>query len=70
MTNPCRTCDLFQSDKNNSACLKCSKRVIYVTLLARDLGFASSRSGLDSSAPSMALNSNRLSRVSAVFEYA
>jgi hypothetical protein len=59
MTNPCRTCDLCESDKNNPTCLKCSKRVIYVSILGRDLCFASCRSDMEASAPRVSLMSRQ-----------
>ena len=59
MISPCRTCSLFESDKNNPTCLKCSKRVIYVSTLSRDLCFASSRSDLEAPAPRFPLISRQ-----------
>jgi hypothetical protein len=59
MTNPCRTCDLYESDKNNPTCLKCSKRVLYVSTLERDLCFASCRSDMEASAPRFSLMSRQ-----------
>jgi len=47
MTSPCRTCSLCESDKNNPTCMKCSKRVMYVSALGRDRCFASCRSDLE-----------------------
>ncbi len=47
MTCPCRTCSLFQSDKNNPDCAKCRKRVHYVAALGNDLGCAPSRTDLE-----------------------
>jgi hypothetical protein len=47
MTCPCRTCSLCESDKNNPACLKCSKRVLYVSALGNELCFASRRSDME-----------------------
>ena len=59
MTSPCRTCSLGASDKNNPTCLKCSKRVVYVSMLGRDLCFASSRSDLESAAPRFSMISRQ-----------
>jgi hypothetical protein len=59
MTSPCRTCALYESDKNNPTCLKCSKRVVYVSALGRDLCFASRRSGLETPAPRFSLMSRQ-----------
>jgi hypothetical protein len=59
MISPCRTCSLFESDKNNPTCLKCNKRVLYVSTIDRDLCFPSCRSGLEASAPSFALPSRQ-----------
>jgi hypothetical protein len=59
MISPCRTCSLGASDKNNSTCLKCSKRVVYVCALDRDLCFALSRSDLESAAPKFSLMSRQ-----------
>jgi hypothetical protein len=59
MTSPCRTCSLGDSDKNNSTCMKCSRRVVYVHALGRDLCFASSRSGLESPAPRFSMISRQ-----------
>jgi hypothetical protein len=71
MTNPCRTCDLFKSDKNNTTCLKCSKRVIYVSFIGRDLYSASCRSDLEAPAPRFPLLSRqaRLIAVSPEIHY-
>jgi hypothetical protein len=41
--NPCRSCALVASDKNNATCLNCGKRVAYVARLDRDLHFSASR---------------------------
>jgi hypothetical protein len=41
--NPCRSCDLVESDKNNATCLNCRRRVAYVARLDRDLHFSVSR---------------------------
>jgi hypothetical protein len=41
--NPCRSCALVESDKNNRTCLKCGKRVAYVACLDRDLNFPAGR---------------------------
>ena len=35
--NPCRSCVLFDADKNNLTCLRCDKRVQYVRDLDRQL---------------------------------
>jgi hypothetical protein len=51
MTNPCRACSLCEADKNNPTCLKCSKRVMYVSSLGRDLCFAACRTDLEACAP-------------------
>jgi hypothetical protein len=59
MTSPCRTCSLGESDKNNPTCLKCSKRVIYVSTLDRDLCFASRRSDMEAPAPRFSLASRQ-----------
>ena len=59
MTSPCRTCLLGDSDKNNPTCRTCSKRVVYVYALGRDLCFASSRSDLESAAPRFSLMSRQ-----------
>jgi hypothetical protein len=59
MINPCRTCDLCQSDKNNPTCLKCSQRVVYVSFLGRDLCFTSRRSDLEAPAPRFSLMSRQ-----------
>jgi hypothetical protein len=59
MTNPCRTCNLYESDKNNPTCIKCSKRVLYVSTIDRDLCFTSCRSNLEASAPRFALMSRQ-----------
>jgi hypothetical protein len=59
MTSPCRTCSLCESDKNNPTCLKCSKRVVYVSALGRDLCFAPRRSGVEASAPRFSLISRQ-----------
>lgn len=59
MTNPCRTCSLCDSDKNNPTCMKCSKRVLYVSALERDLCFATCRSELELSAPRFSLISRQ-----------
>jgi len=59
MTNPCRTCDLCESDKNNPRCLKCSKRVKYVSTLGRDLCYSSCRSDMEASVPRVSLMSRQ-----------
>lgn len=59
MTSPCRTCSLCASDKNNPTCLKCSKRVMYVSALGRDRCFASGRSDLETPAPRFSLMSRQ-----------
>mgnify|MGYP006877895721 CR=1 FL=1 len=59
MTSPCRTCSLCASDKNNPTCLKCSKRVMYVSALGRDRCFASCRSDLETPAPRFSLMSRQ-----------
>jgi hypothetical protein len=59
MTNPCRTCDLYASDKNNPTCIKCSKRILYVSTIDRDLCFTSCRSNLEASAPRFAIISRQ-----------
>jgi hypothetical protein len=59
MTSPCRTCPLCESDKNNPTCLKCSKRVRYVSALGHDLCFASCRSNMEASAPRFAITSRQ-----------
>jgi hypothetical protein len=59
MTNPCRTCALCESDKNNPTCLKCSKRVAYVSALGRELCFASRRLDSEASAPRFSLMSRQ-----------
>jgi hypothetical protein len=66
MTSPCRTCYLRDSDKNNSTCLKCSQRVVYVHALGRDLCFGFSRSDNTLTQPPIAYNSNRSSLISIV----
>lgn len=68
MTSPCRSCSLGDSDKNNSTCLKCSKRVVYVIALGRDLCFASSRSELESPAPRFSLMSRQAQFLTASLE--
>ncbi len=50
-SNPCRLCSLGNSDKNNSTCLKCVKRVAYVATIDRELNFAACRSELHATAP-------------------
>ena len=59
MTSPCRTYSLCASDKNNPTCLKCSKRVMYVSALGRDRCFASCRSDLETPAPRFSLMSRQ-----------
>jgi hypothetical protein len=49
MANPCRSCSLFKSDKNNPLCLKCSKRISYVNALENELSFTAPRSDLATS---------------------
>jgi hypothetical protein len=58
MTSPCRTCSLGESDKNNSTCLKCSKRVVYVSAIGRDLCLVR-RSDSEASAPRFSLMSRQ-----------
>jgi hypothetical protein len=59
MTSPCRTCSLCESDKNNPTCVKCSKRVMYVSTLGRDRCFASCRSDLEAPVPRFSLMSRQ-----------
>ncbi len=59
MTNPCRTCQLCAADKTNPTCMKCSKRVVYVSELVRDLCFDSRRSDLEAAAPGFSLMSRQ-----------
>jgi hypothetical protein len=59
MTSPCRTCSLCESDKNNPTCLKCSKRVLYVSSLGRELCYVARRSHQEAAAPRFSLMSRQ-----------
>ena len=38
-SNPCRQCELENQDKNNQICMRCDKRLDYVSHLERELSF-------------------------------
>jgi hypothetical protein len=57
--NPCRSCALIQSDKNNLDCLKCGKRVASVACLDRDLDFPAGRPETSCLAPRYSMTSRQ-----------
>ncbi len=59
MTSPCRSCFLCHADKNNETCLRCPLRVAYVSRLAEELCFSSTRSAEEATAPRVSLLSRQ-----------
>lgn len=59
MTSPCRSCFLCHADKNNATCMRCVLRVAYVSRLAEELSFSSTRSAEEATAPRVSLLSRQ-----------
>ncbi len=59
MTSPCRSCSLQHADKNNAACMQCSRRVAYVSRLAGEFAVAPTRTSPEAAPPRVALLSRQ-----------